>query len=119
MQSSAQVLPAEILPGHLHLLTGLGPSAPLLEFLSERGIDASSGSACTTEIDKPSHVLTAMGIDAEAALSALRLTAGRAVEMEDVETVASAIADYARRVCPSRMSPGVLPGPARGITASS
>jgi cysteine desulfurase len=111
--------PAAILPGHLHLLTGLGPSAPLLEFLSERGIDASSGSACTTEIDKPSHVLTAMGVDAEAALSALRLTAGRAVEVEDVETVASAIADYARRVRPSHMPPGVLPGPARGITASS
>jgi len=87
----------ETLPGHLHLRTGLGPSAALLEFLSERGIAASSGSACTSTIAKPSHVLSAMGVEAEEALSALRLTAGQAVGLDDVEPVAAAIADYVRR----------------------
>jgi cysteine desulfurase len=90
--------PAPTLPGHLHLLTGLGHSQPLLEFLSERRVAASSGSACAAEIAKPSHVLTAMGIGADEALSAIRLTAGIGVQLEDVETVASAIADYAPRV---------------------
>jgi cysteine desulfurase len=89
--------PTATLPGHLHLCTGLGPSAPLLDFLSERGIAASSGSACTSTISKPSHVLSAMGIDAEAALSALRLTSGVAVGLDDVEPVAAAIAEYSRR----------------------
>lgn len=93
--------PTETLPGHLHLRTGMGPSAPLLAFLSERGIAASSGSACTTTIAKPSHVLTAMGIEAEDALSALRLTAGQAVGLGQVEPVAAAIAEFARQGTPA------------------
>jgi cysteine desulfurase len=89
--------PTETLPGHLHLRTRLGPSAPLLDYLSEHGVAASSGSACTSTIAKPSHVLSAMGIDAEEALSALRLTTGQAVGLDDVEPAAAAIADYVRR----------------------
>jgi cysteine desulfurase len=88
--------PSFTLPGHLHLRTNLGPSAPLLAFLSERGIAAASGSACTSTIAKPSHVLTAMGIGPEAALSALRLTTGAAVALADVDPVVAAVADYAR-----------------------
>jgi len=88
--------PKTTLPGHLHLRTNLGPSAPLLAFLSARGIAAASGSACTSAIAKPSHVLTAMGIGAEEALSALRLTAGEVVALADAETVVAAVADYAR-----------------------
>ena len=41
------------------------------------GIAASSGSACTTGALEPSHVLTAMGIDADLAHASLRLTVGR------------------------------------------
>jgi cysteine desulfurase len=88
--------PATTLPGHLHLRTHLGPSAPLLAFLSARGIAAASGSACTSSIAKPSHVLTAMGIGAEEALSALRLTTGEAVTLAQVEPVIAAAAEYAR-----------------------
>jgi cysteine desulfurase len=89
-------VPAATLPGHLHLRTNLGPSAPFLAYLSERGIAAASGSACTSTIAKPSHVLTAMGIGPEEALSALRFTAGEAVALSDVDRVAEAAADYAR-----------------------
>jgi cysteine desulfurase len=39
-------------------------------------IAASSGSACTTGALEPSHVLTAMGIDADLAHASLRLTVG-------------------------------------------
>jgi cysteine desulfurase len=89
-------VPAATLPGHLHLRTNLGPSAPFLAYLSARGIAAASGSACTSTISKPSHVLTAMGVGPEEALSALRFTAGEAVSLADVEPVADAAADYAR-----------------------
>ena len=39
-------------------------------------IAASSGSACTTGALEPSHVLTAMGVDADLAHASLRLTLG-------------------------------------------
>ncbi len=93
--------PAQCLPGHLHLRTRMGSSAPLLAFLSERGIAASSGSACTATIAKPSHVLTAMGIETEEALSALRLTTGRAVTLDDVDRAVAAIGDYVRQAAPA------------------
>jgi len=76
----------------------LGPSVPLLAHLSAQGIAASSGSACTSTIAKPSHVLTAMGVGPEAALSALRLTTGQGVRREDVPAVAAAVTEYAAQV---------------------
>jgi cysteine desulfurase len=97
--------PAPTLPGHLHLRTRLGPSRPLLAHLSERGIAAASGSACTAAIDKPSHVLTAMGVPAAEALSALRLTTGQGIELADVPVVVAAIAEYAGRASRAECSP--------------
>ncbi len=99
-QAVRSAYPAPMLPGHLHLVMHLGPSVPLLAHLSARGIAASSGSACTSTIAKPSHVLTAMGVGPEAALSALRLTTGQAVRREDVAAVAEAVTEYAAQVRP-------------------
>ncbi len=49
------------------------------------GIAASSGSACTSGEDAPSHVLTAMGIEAALARGSLRLTLGRENTVEDID----------------------------------
>ncbi len=51
------------------------------------GIQAASGSACTTGMPEPSHVLTAMGIPHQLGLSALRLSVGRQTTAADIETV--------------------------------
>ncbi len=51
------------------------------------GIQAASGSACTTGMPEPSHVLTAMGIPPELGLSALRLSLGRQTGPEDIDFV--------------------------------
>ena len=48
-------------------------------------IAASSGSACTTGSLEPSHVLTAMGIDADLAHASLRLTVGKGTTEEQIE----------------------------------
>lgn len=48
----------------------------LLEALDAAGIDASSGSACTTASWEPSHVLLAMGVDQDVAAGSLRCSFG-------------------------------------------
>ena len=49
------------------------------------GIEASTGSACTTGSVEPSHVLLAMGIEPELAHGSLRLTIGRDTTEADVD----------------------------------
>ena len=50
-------------------------------------IAASSGSACTTGSLEPSHVLTAMGIDADLAHASLRLTVGEPTTHTDIDRI--------------------------------
>jgi cysteine desulfurase len=52
------------------------------------GVAASTGSACHSGIHTPSPVLTAMGLDADRALAAVRLSLGRWSTPADVETAA-------------------------------
>ncbi len=59
----------------------------LLIGLDMAGVAASSGSACTSGAQEPSHVLTAMGIPAIDAAGALRLSLGRSNTPEDVRYV--------------------------------
>jgi cysteine desulfurase len=60
-------------------------SEALLMHLDLAGVAASSGSACSTGAVEPSHVLVAMGIPRELALSAIRFSLGRDSTHEDVE----------------------------------
>ncbi|MEU1734195.1 cysteine desulfurase family protein [Streptosporangium sp. NPDC020145] len=56
-------------------------------------VAASTGSACHSGTHTPSSVLSAMGLHAARALSALRLSLGRWSTGDDVETAAAALAD--------------------------
>ncbi|NVO16611.1 MAG: cysteine desulfurase [Rhodoplanes sp.] len=53
---------------------------------------ASTGSACHADSEEPSAVLTALGIDRDAALGAVRLSLGRATTAADVEAAADHLA---------------------------
>ena len=57
----------------------------LVAALDLEGIEASTGSACTTGSVDPSHVLLAMGIDEALAHGSLRLTLGRETTEADVD----------------------------------
>ena len=57
----------------------------LVAALDLEGIEASTGSACTSGSAEPSHVLLAMGIDPLAAHGSLRLTVGRGTTAAQVE----------------------------------
>lgn len=65
----------------------------LLILLDQRGICASSGSACTSGSLEPSHVLTAIGAIGTDVQAALRLTLGRSTQPDDVAWVATQVAE--------------------------
>ena len=56
----------------------------LVAALDLDGIEASTGSACTTGSVDPSHVLLAMGLDPQLAHGSLRMTVGRATTAADI-----------------------------------
>ena len=61
--------------------------------LDLRGICASSGSACTTGSNQPSHVLLALGVPPALARGALRLTLSNQNTQEDVDEILRVLPD--------------------------
>src|SRR5262249_60765921 len=59
----------------------------LLVLLDLAGIAVSLGSACAAGSAEPSHVLLAMGLDREAARSAIRLSLGPSTTPADIDRV--------------------------------
>lgn len=73
-----------------HIVSIVIPGAEgeaLLLRLDDKGIAASSGSACTSGTLDPSHVLLAMGIKAEIAHGSLRFSLGKYTTKEDLDYV--------------------------------
>lgn len=68
--------------------------AVLLE-LEERGVTASSGSACAVGSDEPSHVLTALGIEDEVAKTSVRFTFPASITEAEGRAAARAVIDAA------------------------
>ncbi len=63
----------------------------LLILLDQRGISASSGSACTSGALDPSHVLLAIGRIHDVAHGSLRLSIGDEITMEEADYIISAV----------------------------
>jgi cysteine desulfurase len=70
----------------------------LVAALDLEGIEASTGSACTTGSAEPSHVLLAMGTDPQLAHGSLRLTVGRGTTVEEVERAIEVIGRVVERL---------------------
>ena len=81
------------LPGNVNFCFEGIEGESLLLLLDEKGISASSGSACTSGSLDPSHVLLAIGRVHDVAHGSLRLTLGRENTPEDVEYMISAVKD--------------------------
>ncbi len=93
--------PTERLPNNANFCFDGAAGESILMGLDMEGIAASSGSACTSGSLEPSHVLTAMGIPAERAVSSLRLTVGKSNEDWDIDKtldVLPGIVERLRRV---------------------
>ncbi|MBQ9910201.1 MAG: IscS subfamily cysteine desulfurase [Lachnospiraceae bacterium] len=81
------------LPGNVNFCFEGIEGESLLLLLDDKGIQASSGSACTSGSLDPSHVLLAIGRVHDVAHGSLRLTIGEETTDEDVEYMIGAVAD--------------------------
>ena len=77
--------PDERLPNSASVVIEGVEGGDLVAALDLEGIEASTGSACTTGSVDPSHVLLAMGIDEALAHGSLRLTLGSETTEADVD----------------------------------
>lgn len=79
------------LPGNVNISFEGIEGESLLLWLDQKGICASSGSACTTASLDPSHVLLSIGLPHAIAHGSLRLSLGDNNTMEDVDYILSVL----------------------------
>lgn len=94
--------PMDRLPGNAHFGFPGCEGDSLLMLLDARGIECSTGSACSAGVPQPSHVLLAMGFDEAEARSSLRFTLGRTSNESDVTALAEAIGPCVERARAAR-----------------
>lgn len=101
-----QAIPNAILTGHptrrlpnnaSFCFAGIEGEALILS-LDMEGICASTGSACASKEEGPSHVLTAVGLEQTLARGSLRLTLGRVNTPEDVDRVLAVLPPIVQRL---------------------
>jgi len=95
--------PTQRLPNNLNLSFQYVEGESILLHLDLLGIAASSGSACTTGSNDPSHVLVATRLPEELAHGSLRFTVGTDNTDEDVDYVLSVLPGIVQRL--REMSP--------------
>ena len=91
------------LPGNVHFCFEGIEGESLLLLLSDKGIYASSGSACTSGSLEPSHVLLALGRPHEVAHGSLRLSLDESITEQEVDYLIDSITDvvtYLRSISP-------------------
>jgi cysteine desulfurase len=70
----------------------------LVNALSERGVAASRGAACTPGEAEPSSVLMAMGLSGERSRSSIRFSLGKANSEQDIEYLISILPEIVRQL---------------------
>ena len=76
--------PTERLPNSASVVVRGIEGGDLVAALDLAGLQASTGSACTTGSVEPSHVLLALGLDDDVARGSLRLTVGRGTTEQEI-----------------------------------
>ncbi|MEV1241602.1 cysteine desulfurase family protein [Nonomuraea sp. NPDC050022] len=92
--------PTDRLPGNAHFSFPGCEGDALLMLLDAKGVECSTGSACSAGVAQPSHVLLAMGADSAAARGSLRFSLGHTSTHDDVDRlieVLPAAVERARR----------------------
>ncbi|GMQ87631.1 MAG: cysteine desulfurase NifS [Gammaproteobacteria bacterium] len=82
---------AERLPNTVQLAVAGIDGETLLMQLDRTGIAVSSGSACASGENEASHVLLAMGVDADTARGAIRISLGKDTTESDIDILLAAL----------------------------
>ena len=90
--------PVDRLPGNAHFSFPGCEGDSLLLLLDARGVEVSTGSACSSGVARPSHVLVAMGQDSETARSSLRFSLGHSSTPADVDALLDVLPGAVERV---------------------
>lgn len=90
--------PTQRLPNNVNMSFEDVEGEPILLGLDFAGIYASSGSACSSASLEPSHVLLAIGLQADLAQGSLRITLGRDTTEEDIEYFLSVLPGLVARL---------------------
>ena len=85
------------LPGNAHIGFPGCEGDSMLMLLDARGIECSTGSACSAGVAQPSHVLLAMGCDEDQARHSLRFSLGHTSTTADVDALVEAIGPIVER----------------------
>lgn len=85
------------LPGNAHFSFSDCEGDSLIMLLDARGIECSTGSACTAGVAQPSHVLLAMGVEPRLARGSLRFSLGHTSTQADVDALVEAIGPVVER----------------------
>ena len=89
---------ANALPSVLNLRFSGVENTSLLYNMDLQGVAFAAGSACASASVKPSHVLTAMGLNETQAKESVRLSFGKDNTLEEVTRVAALLTDTLRRL---------------------
>ena len=102
---------AERLPNTLQFSVPGFDGESLLMSLDRYGIAVSSGSACASGSVEPSHVLLAMGLPAETAKGAIRVSLGKDNNLDEVNQMLTVLAQLTQGGAPMpSINPAVLAG---------
>jgi len=88
----------EMLPGILNITFPGTESDSLLLMLDNAGIATSTGSACSAGVQRPSHVLLAMGLEEREVRASLRFSLGTSTTEAEVNQVGEVIAGVVAQV---------------------
>lgn len=96
----------ERLPNNASLRFAGCDAAALMMALDVARIEVSTGSACTSGSLEPSHVLTAIGLDADAARGTVRFSLGRTTTAQHIDDVIDVLPDIVGKI--RRLSPATV-----------
>jgi cysteine desulfurase len=90
--------PESRLPGFLNLCVNYVEGEAMIMMMIAKGIMAASGSACSSEALKASHVLTAMGVDHAMAQGSILFSLGRETTADDIDYVIAELPPVVERL---------------------